>query len=110
MTTLANGYTFDQVLARAYDMGKAEGAGLSTPIENAKFVFEASMSCDMGVKNLQAFYVRYAEGKNDGNKNGHKIDLSEKNKKSLEGQASKLGIFRDLAKQNGGVHHDLIDR
>lgn len=110
MTATANAYNKDQVLARAYENGKLEGIGASGPIENAKFLFEAALSFKFTVSALQDFYREYARGKNDGNKSGHQIDLTDKNKKSIEGQASKLAIFPALAGQNGGVHHDLIER
>lgn len=107
---IANSYDMDRVLEVAYAKGKTEGAGLSTPIDNAKFIVEAAQTCKIDNKGLQKYYREYARGKNDGNINGHQIDLTKDNDKSLDAQASKLSIFVKLADKDGGKHVNLIER
>jgi hypothetical protein len=108
--TVTNTYKIEQVLEVAYAKGKTEGQGLSSPIDNAKFIVEAAQSCKIDNKGLQKYYREYARGKNDGNVNGHQIDLTKDNDKSLDAQASKLSIFVKLADKDGGKHANLIER
>lgn len=100
-----NAFTMEHVLQTASNFGAAVGAGKASPIDNAKFVFEASRQIKV---DPVAYYKAYANGQNDADAYNAAIDLS--NEKSLAAQASKLGVFVTLAASHPDQRADLIDR
>lgn len=104
--TISNSLEIDTVIAQAREFGRAVGAGKATPVDNGRYLFEASRQVTK--IDTVAYYRAYAEGQNEADTYGEAVDL--KNEKSVAAQASKLGVFVTLAASHPDQRADLIDR